>query len=249
MYQFVVYEDDRSVQERIKDSIIEAAKEIICNYKIYCYACYNNSLEEVINERNSKIYVLDVEIQGGNGFEIARKIRIRDRKSSIILMTEKDDLYGRVVRERLQPLDYIVKSNQKCFERLEETIKIAIYDMGSSSKKILFLEEKHILYPIDFNEITYVHREVKERKLIVHTNKRQYKISKSLISLVNQLDSRFFQCHRSCIVNIEHIESINLNEESITLKNGEKIFLLSRDRKKELNDCIFPIEQRKSNRE
>lgn len=242
MYQIVLCEDDPMILKQTRNVIAETVEKLGEKYSIYCYANYNESLEGIIKDQNPKIYVLDVNLVGKSGFEIAKIIREVDRKSCIILMTVREDMIGQALKERLQLLDYIIKNDLDQCKRLKESIKIAFETLKSSRKDLLFLEEKHTIFPLDFNEIIYIHREQKDRKLIIHTTKREYKITRNLTDLNTQLDNRFFLCHRSCIVNVQYIEKIDLNEESITLKNGEKIFLLARSHKKELYNRLFSIE-------
>lgn len=237
----MICEDDQVIQNRIKMEIDKFAKLMDNNYKIYPYTNYCPSLEEVINDSYIKVYILDVNLIGKNGFEIARKIRKVDKKSSIILLTVQNNLQGRALKERLILLDYIVKSDGTCFERLNGSIQEALKITGNSLKKIMIVEDQHTMYPVDFSEMTYLHRDTQERRVIIHTRRREFKVSKNLTELQNQLDERFFVSHRSCIVNIEHVKSVDLKEESITFLHGETIFLLSRAKKNELHDKIFMI--------
>ena len=43
-----------------------------------------------------------------------------------------------------------------------------------------------------------------------------------------QLDGRFKQCHRSCIVNVTKIEELNYKDGYFVLDNGEKVYMLSK---------------------
>jgi len=73
-------------------------------------------------------------------------------------------------------------------------------------------------YNVPVNEVLYFERRL--RKTIIVTGDRQYTVTASPSSLLEQVDSRkFTQCHQSFWVNISHIRGINAKE--IQLKNGE----------------------------
>ena len=50
--------------------------------------------------------------------------------------------------------------------------------------------------------------------------------------MLDKLDSRFKQCHRSCIVNVDRVEETNYKEGYFNLDNGEKVYMLSKKYKK-----------------
>lgn len=56
--------------------------------------------------------------------------------------------------------------------------------------------------------------------------------------MIENLDDRFYLCHRSCLVNTEKIRKVDWKNSSIFFDNGEVINLLSRDKKKGLRKYV-----------
>ena len=52
--------------------------------------------------------------------------------------------------------------------------------------------------------------------------------------MLELLDERFKQCHRSCIVNVDRVQKFNWNNNSFLLDNKEEILMLSKKFKKEV---------------
>ena len=77
----------------------------------------------------------------------------------------------------------------------------------------------------------------KEKKLIKEIKKYEdnsYKISKPLNEIIDMLDSRFIRTHRSCYINKNRLEYMDLTNNIIKFDNNTSIEYLSRRFKKEL---------------
>jgi two-component system response regulator AgrA len=55
-----------------------------------------------------------------------------------------------------------------------------------------------------------------------------YEYYGKLDDIRKQLDDRFYRCHRSFIVNVQAVESINKKEHTVYLKGGYKCFVATR---------------------
>ena len=73
---------------------------------------------------------------------------------------------------------------------------------------------------------------------ILHTIGRTYPICSSLINIEKKLqqDPRFFKSHRSCIVNLFNIDTVNFRDNTILFKTNQKPLhqLISRDKRRVL---------------
>lgn len=65
--------------------------------------------------------------------------------------------------------------------------------------------------------------EALDKKVTVCTTQHVYSTYASLGLLAEQLKGRFLRCHRSYIVNCDHVEAVDLHSMQLTLRNGARI--------------------------
>lgn len=243
MIKFIVCEDDPQAQKNIQ-VCIQSTMEMLENslwgsaacYDICCYAQYTENLAEKIKSNFAKIYIIDLELKGSfNGFDIARMIRDDDQTSAIIILTVYDGFQGEAFKRRLKIMDYITK-NADSYLRLKETIILALKEIRQT---YLFIQGGNKALSVKFMDIIYIHRITKERKSqITLNNGKIFKTSLTLDQLSLKLDYRFFRTHQSYLINLDYIDSISFDNETILFKTGLTLPCLSRQRKKELREFI-----------
>ena len=97
---------------------------------------------EVVDDVSGvKIYILDLELPGKSGIDIAREIRKVDWDSIIIILTSHDELELKLLKEKLLILDFISKFDD--YEnRLSDTLKMVI-DKARTKKVISFKSNEY----------------------------------------------------------------------------------------------------------
>lgn len=236
MLNFVVCEDDKNVRKKIVNLITKIMMPHDYEYLIHEYEdCCSKIKKLVIQNTNKNIYILDIELPTKSGLDIARKIREKDWESIIIIVTAHYELSMEAIKNRLMLLDFISKFNN-FEERLASSLELAIKIL--ENKKFLVFENKNIQCRIKYDDIIYIVKDTIERKSIIKTTYTEYKVNENISSIMNKLDSRFFQTHRSCIVNVNHIKKIDFKEGKITFNNNEFIYLLARGKKRGLREYV-----------
>lgn len=79
---------------------------------------------------------------------------------------------------------------------------------------------------IYYREIMYIYTD--ERKLVIVTPTNKYTVNMTIKEMLTMLDDRFKQCHKSCIVNTDHIEKKDYKNGYMILDNGMKVDFLSK---------------------
>lgn len=106
-------------------------------------------------------------------------------------------------------------------------IKKLVKDIETKNIKADFLvvKEKRNLIRVPFQQIQKIEIEGNYSYVFLATGKR-YVIKISLIKLTQQLDdSKFIRCFRSTLVNLDYIQSVNVNESKIMLSDGSTLNL------------------------
>lgn len=221
MLNFVICEDNeelRKINEKIINNVMFNNN---FDYKIYSFASYNDELKEIINSQiGKKIYLLDIELEGKSGIEIAAEIRKNDWESIILMSTAHTEMFPDIFKKRLMLYDFVSKFDnytKNLTNSIEEIIKIY------SSKIPFSFNIRKNNYHIDHEEILYLYFNKDDRKTMVKTLSNEYKISKSLKSLSTNLPDYFIQINNHCIINKHNIKEISTNG-AIVFVNGEKLY-------------------------
>ena len=221
MLDIVVYENKKDFIRKNIDNIDMSGYDI--NYYNFDNMCYEfESL--IINRDRKKIYILDNEVDGVSGLEVAMKIRKYDWDSIIILIIDFSKHVSAVFSERIMALDIIFKDNSSD-DRLVDDIKLAI---SIFSKQTFFtFKYNHVIYRIPYSDIFYIEKESMVKRCIIHTRDNEYYITESISSILSHLGSNFCRIHQSCIVNFDNISRYNLSNNMIVFNNGDKIDMIS----------------------
>lgn len=238
MIHFIVGEDNVFIHKQILDIIDKVMFKGAQAYKKEGFYDYDDSFVAKIDEPlSNKIYILDIETPSNTGIEMARKIREKDIDSIIIFLTAYGRKYTQTILEN-EFMFFAFLSKKKDYEiLLEEKIRKAI-TLVSKKKAIRFCDCGTI-YTILTKDILYVTTDTQERKILIVTDYTTHKVGKSMIEMEELLGEEFMQTHKSCIINKNRINRIDMREGIIYFDTGVQIDLLSRKFKKTVKKEIL----------
>lgn len=171
--------------------------------------------------KQRSLYFLDVDLgQDINGIELGKLIRGYDERGYISIVTTHDEMLHYTIRLRMEAMDYIIKDKDNTKERITECIREALQreETGKGDKiEKLNIRSGNNLYSFSRNDIYFMEAKEHDIRLITRTGRAIIK-NVTLKSIQNDLPDAFFQCHRSCIVNLERISHIN--EYTLHFDNG-----------------------------
>ncbi len=232
MINFILVEDNNNFLVKTENILEKIMMKNQYDYKIHSFNEYNSKFMECMNKKyTNKIYILDIVTPQNSGIDIARKIRKNDVDSIIIFMTAHDELSSTVAKKIL--LSLITLNKHDDFEKnLTEAIKTSISIVGK--KRIIKIQDSSTLYMIQLKDIVYITTDSVDRKLIIKTDCREYKVNKTIKEIKELTKDTLTQTHRSCLVNESKITKIDRKNSRIHFENGDSIDLLSTSYKKEL---------------
>lgn len=236
MLDIVVYEDNKVFLQKNISSINLALADYDIDYRIHKYDSYCEELDTIIkNNVSKKIYILDVEVNGVSGLEIAAKIRKYDWDSIIIIATAFDKYKNDVFYIRLMVLDFVSKYSG--YEsRIIDDIRLAVSIIDK--QRVFTFKYNHVVYRIPYSQICYIEKEPVIKRCIIHTVNNQYRITGSINCILSHLGEPFCRTHQSCIVNLNNIRKIDLSSNTIIFKNGDKTDMLTVKMKKEVKKYV-----------
>ncbi len=174
--------------------------------------------EELLNDFSPNKYdaiILDIEMGGISGIDVAQQIRRSDSGVIIAFLTSHQEfaIHGYEVNA----FRYILKGQPEQMFRRQLMSIIGEYHQNHISYPI---QCKNELHNISVSSILYF--EVFKRTIVLHTEKQQYEYYGRLSDI--EKDSRligFVKPHKSYYVNLSFIESVKPTE--IVMKNGSVI--------------------------
>ena len=161
--EVVVIEDEIFWKNKIKQILEDNNKED----KFLYFSKYDEALNEVISNKNLKIYLLDIELKNSSidGVNIASEIREKDWKSIIVFFSAYNEKES-IISLRLNVLTYVSES---------DTFETELVETCNSAKDIL-LEHNPIKVNINGNEINlyvndilYIIKEKNSKYCLINT--------------------------------------------------------------------------------
>ena len=169
---------------------------------------------EFAENNDFDIVLLDIEMPGMNGMELAHKLRAENAMLQIIFVTGYSDYISEGYD--VSALHYLMKPVSQ--DKLFEVLSRAANKCECSVKKLkVSFDRETKLIPI--SHIMYV--EAQKQYVIIHSIDGTYKMKCSLSDIDSQLDEYFKKCQRSFIVNLLYVTRIK--NDSLMLKNGESV--------------------------
>lgn len=239
MINFIIYEDNKMWQEHYRNAILKVIGHKKDNYHILKIDRYTKENKAKIDALlGKKIFLLDLEVPGKSGLDLAREIRnAGDWRSQIIIITSHECFKEEGFTSKILMLDFITK-NGNLEEKITDAIIIALR-IHSYYKSFNFTYNNE-LYQIPYNDILYFEKDLNHNYTSIITKNNSYKIKQSITKIEIELLSEpyFFKTHQSCIVNLKNIEKVDLSNNIIYFAK-HKIDLLSRNKKKALKEKMI----------
>lgn len=235
MLKFVICEDNEEFAKKVKFIIDKVMIPYDYDYRALHFKECDKKLAQIITDTTEpKIYILDIQLPKLSGVEIAERIRKYDWKSIIIMLTAFNEYKNDIFAKRVMVLDYIDK--RKYEKTLEDTLKKALAIVNE--EKYLYFKFDNVLQRVAHNDILYVKAALNKKSIIVCRKGVEYEVNKPLYRLHEELKPHFYKAHKSYLVNVNNIKSVNTAINTVTFKNGVSEPLMSNRLKKGLAEYV-----------
>lgn len=214
IYQIVICDDDAAQRAYWTEIITAWARKRRCLTEIKQYAEASSFLFEYEEAKNIDVLVLDVEMPGTNGIELAKAVRRDNSAVQIIFITGYYEYFSGAFD--VSALHYLIKPVDA--SQLEPVLDKAVINLNSRQRCIL-ISTSELDIKVPLADINYV--EAEKVYVIVHTVRGTYRMRSSLAKFAEQLDETFFKVHRSFVVNLKDIAKIMRT--NLVMTNGDII--------------------------
>lgn len=220
--RIAIVDDDTGFAQKVETDIENYCREANEGVSVRCFTGSSVLLDEMGEERsrNYDVYILDVEMPGVDGLELARRIRMREEDAYIVFLSDFEK-YA-LPAYKVRAYDYIMK------ERYRAEIP-AILDRIRTEMRNRNQEEYYIIRTasmterLRMEELRYL---TKEKKYVVFFGKEgtlgreRTTLEKVYAKLPHE---RFLYINKGCIINMKYI--ISLRNEKVILDNNAEHFI------------------------
>ena len=196
--------------------------------KIDVYHSAEQFLFHYSGQKDYDILLLDIEMDGISGVELARRIRKENRAMQIIFITGYSDYI--LDGYEVEALHYLMKPVSQ--GKLSEVLDRAVEKLRQKEQALL-LETKAGMVRIPIHTIRWL--EVRQNYVTIHADS-DVTVKRTLSELEQELDEQFFRTGRSWIVNLQDVSRVTKTD--VILKDGTAV-PLSRGFYEKLNRAII----------
>lgn len=171
----------------------------------------------IIDGERFDIYILDIEMPGNSGIDVAKVIRKFQSAAAIIFLTSH--LKYAPKGYAVNALRYVIKPKMK--EELPEALEAAVQRLSDADAACLLVTRYNNVTRILLKDIIYARKEHRNLKIAtteqgILTDNRGIK---EVFETIN--DPRFTFTERSCFINLHYAQAIDGNW--MVMKNGERL--------------------------
>ena len=244
MYSIAILDDEKSAVKQLVSMI--NAYESVRGVELKIESFINDGNFDTDGFSGFDIFVLDINMPGINGLQVAKKIREKNSECVIIFCTN----YAQYALNgyEVSALGYIIKpiTEYSLFKNLDRAIHyLDSKNTRKEKKEKLVVKTADGQKMIDVDTLVYI--EIRRHDLYYY-----YLDGETLVSLKTRGTMRemagkleqgdFVRCNASYLVNMNHITSVVKSKSQIQLTGGV-ILSLSRKYKKEFNEKFMEFVQ------
>lgn len=193
-----VCDDEKNIRELISNKI----KKEYPNSEI---VFFKSGEELLLESKDIDILLLDIQMPGRNGIEIARQLRKKNKKTILIFVTAMEDYVFEAFD--VNAFNYIVKPFND--NRFMDVLNKAINEYNSSGEAeqetgYVMVSNRGMHTKVKLDEIIYA--EVFNRKVVIHKIDEEIEYYGKMSELEALVGESFFRSHRAYLINFKYVE-------------------------------------------
>lgn len=193
--------------------------------------CFSNGEDLLKYDKSIDILFLDIQMNGMDGMEAAKELRNRNFGGYIIFITILEEMVFQSFE--VQAYDYLVKPIEE--KKFKRTMERLFASMKNVNEEKLLVQKGYERSIISFDDIVFC--EIIDRKVYLHLASADVvDFYDRIENLEARLDSRFFRCHRSYLINLKYLKSYKNG--LAYMENGKEI-PISRLRGKAFSEVVL----------
>lgn len=181
-----------------------------------CLATYSGYGEFLTTRQYVDLLFMDIDLGDGCGIELAKEVKKTDSGTCVIFVTAHPEYVEESFE--VESVYFLVKpirpdSFRRAMERAMERLA------AERQKSRLTVTFQNRVSAVALRDISYI--EFSVRSATIHAGTRVLRTYEKLSSLQQRVDSRFIQCHKSYLVNMDYV--IGFQGNTLELCGGVEI--------------------------
>lgn len=201
MYRIAVCDDEQDQIQSIASVLSEWSRETGCGCEVSTFGCAEEFFFAYEEDKIWDILLLDVEMKGASGVELAKQIRRDNHRAEIIFVTSHPEFAGEGYE--VDALHYLVKPVPG--DKLKQVLSKAAERLKKEPRSLVIVCEGETVRLYE-NEILYAESFL--HYIVIHTKGREYRIKENISAFADRLDEGFYRIHRSYLVSLRYITRI-----------------------------------------
>lgn len=233
MLEIFVCEDDPEQRKRLNSYIENYIMMENLDMKLVISTGRSQDILDYLqNNRVTGLYFLDVDLQEEkSGIALGAEIRQYDSLGAIVFVTTHSELTYLTFTYKVEAMDYITKDKftdirQRVIECIDTANTRYLQNKYNNIKKFQTKSGDKMI-SVDYNDILFFETSPQLHKIILHAKNRQVEFYGKLKDIL-EMDSRFYRCHNSFVVNKDNIAEVDTKNREIRMINGEICYASSR---------------------
>lgn len=224
-YSFAICENEPVQAEWLQSLLEEYAELRKYTLHISAWESAEAFLFQYAENKLVDVILLDIQMNEMNGLEMARRLRQKNDKTSLIFITGMTEYIGEGYS--VEAVDYLIKpiKKEKLFQVFDRTL-----EKISASPAYILVEQNDEQLKIPLEDILTI--EVEGRELNIKTDERLIQMKQPLKEFMQLVDSeQFVQPYRNIVVNCSRIKRVKKGE---LIMDDDSIVPISRRNQKEM---------------
>jgi two-component system response regulator AlgR len=202
MLKIFLADDEQPARERLKELLSDIARELPT--EVAGEAANGLQTLERLPGSGAQVLLLDIEMPGMNGLEVARHLAGLEAGPAVVFVTAHDR--HAVEAFELNALDYLMKPVRA--SRLADALRKAaasgapqaqrLARAANAPREYLSVAERNRIVLVPVREIVYLKAELKY--VTLRTRAGEHLIEEPLVALETEFAEHFVRVHRSCLV-------------------------------------------------
>jgi len=197
-----IADDEAPARERLRELLGDIAAELPT--EVVGEARHGLEALERIPASGAQVLLLDIQMPGMDGLEVARHLAALERSPTVVFVTAHDR--HAVEAFELNALDYLLKPVAAA--RLAAALRKAAGGAAAGREQLaraaerarayLSVAERNRIVLVPVRDIVFLRAE--QKYVTLRTREREHLIEESLIALEREFAERFVRIHRNCLV-------------------------------------------------
>lgn len=201
-YRIAVCDDEEDQIEYIASVLSEWSRGTGCACEVHTFNSAEGFFFAYEEDKVWDILLLDVEMRGISGVELARRIRKDNNRAEIIFITSHFEFIGEGYE--VDALHYLVKPVPA--EKMMQVLSRAAERLAEEPRSLIVVCEGQT---VRLYETAILYVEAFLHYIAIHTRDGEYRMKESISAFADRLGDGFYRSHRSYLISLRYVTKIS----------------------------------------